>query len=391
MRSNHVLPLRVRAVSLGWGLAFALGCATSHAPVQAPAPAPEAAAESAPTPLDAPPPDATPPTPTPAPAEPTLTGYTPEVAAVLAEPHIGWRTGNMRIALVRRGPVRLRPDGPDLGVRDLAPLPGPKRLRVVEEAERPRVVTDDGHVRLLVYVDRNDARPVLLRTAALRPTPSTRFGDPPRRGHVILKPGAWVDVGAREGTAARVTYQAFDSTMSGWIDADALGTSVTLVDPPPDERLGALLTRRSTKLLSRPGGKAIATLDVDLSVVPLSARADHGYRLVEHQPACEDDFVYVGFVRDRDLHSPNYGIGHGCGAGEMAIPTLFGEAEGAPRITLPAGRFLLDPDAPSVVGCVLEPAEVADLGDGLHAIATAFGPVPVRLAPASFEGRCGGA
>ena len=38
---------------------------------------------------------------------------------------------------------------------------------VIEDSERPRIVTDDRDVRLLLYVDRQDARPVVLRPAPL--------------------------------------------------------------------------------------------------------------------------------------------------------------------------------------------------------------------------------
>jgi hypothetical protein len=265
------------------------------------------------------------------------------------------------------------------------------RLRVLDDAEYPRVVTDDRDIRLLLHVDRQDAQPVLVRAVPLLPTPETSFGDPPRRGYVILQPGAWVDVTAREGAMAHIAYgDEPERTMSGWIDAEALGTTmtITMVEDADDER-PEYVTKRATKLLSRPGGKLLIELDADESVVAITPRAVNGYRLVEHQPPCEDDLVYVGFVRDRDLLQPTYGMGHLCGSGAIGSAKLFGEAESAPRITLDAGWFLLDADTPRVVGCVLAPTEVADLGDGRYAVATIWGPIPVRLAPAGFDVGCG--
>lgn len=317
---------------------------------------------------------------------------------MLAEEHVWWKPAPTRIAMARRGTVRLRPTGPDLGLRDGAPLAAARRLWVMDDAERPRVVMDDRDVRLLLYVDRDDARPVVLRAAPLRPTPTTVLGDPPRRGHVILQPGAWVDVTGREGALAKVVYRGSDSkpTFAGWIDAEVLGTTFTVVAAATKttaerdaEAPRWYTVKRATTLLTRPGGKRLTKVDVDENVLALTDRAANGHRLVQHRPVCNTDLVYVGFVRASDLYQPNYGSVRGCGWGAGKPEKHFGEAKSAPRVTVGAGRFLLDPDEPTVVGCVLQPTEVADLGEGRYAVPTSWGPVPVRLAPEGFEGRCG--
>jgi hypothetical protein len=349
--------------SLSWALTCAIGCATSSAPAQPTVSSPTSSptteparpsSEPAPAPTEASPLEPTPP-------PIVIEGYSAEVAAVLAESHVVWRGGRTRIALSRRGAVRLRPDGPDLGLRDGASFPAPKRLQVLEDAERPRVVTDERDIRLLLHVDREDARPILVRAVPLRPTPGTTLGDPPHRGHVILKSRAWVDVTAHDGTMVRVTHGDSNRVRSGWIEADALGTTATVVARTDDWT--AYMTKRNTKLLARPGGKLLTKLDVDVTVLAISSKAVDGHRLVEYHPPCEDDLAYVGFVRERDLHQPNYGVGHGCGFGSPGIPRLFGDADPAPRVVLDAGRFLLDADQPLVVGCVLAPTEVAELGE----------------------------
>lgn len=384
MTPTRPLPPSVRALCVGWVLAGALACATTPTP-QPPAPAP------APVQPEAPPPEATPPSTAPAPAAPaiTITGYTPEVATILAERYTWWRSGPTRIALARRGSIRLRPDGPELGLRDEAPFADPPRLRVVDDAERPRIVTDDDDVRLLLYVDRQDARPVVTRAAPLRPSPETSLDGPRRRGHVVLEPGAWVDIEEQRGALTRVSSPTLDGALSGWLDSEALGTTATVAEPPAVGERQTYVAMRSTPLLTRPGGKALVTLEEHAALVELDPRTESGHRWVEHRPVCEPSYSYVGFVRARDVYQPNYGSVVGCGSGGGRIRRVLGDAEAAPRVILDAGRFLLDADAPVVVGCVLAPTEAADLGDGRHAIATIWGPVPVRLAPATFEGRCG--
>jgi hypothetical protein len=383
---------RMHGLVLAGSCVAAIGCAAGAASTQAPAPTPIAVTPAEPPAVSPAPAPAPPPVPVASSVAPPIVppiaveGYTAEIAAALADPW--WGSGSTRIAVARRGAVRLRPDGPDLGLRDQASFPAARRMKVVEDGERPRVVTADRDVRLLLHVERQDARPVLVRAEPLRPTPGTVFGDPPRRGHVVLQPGAWVDVEAREGAMVRVVYGEDKVRLSGWIEAEALGTTMTPGKYPADERPG-YQARRATKLLARPGGKSMVALDIHDAVVAITSRATGGYRLVEYAPPCGGDLVYIGYVAANDLHQPNYGTLRGCGHGAPRIDRVLGEFEAAPRVTVAAGRFLLDPDAPRVVGCVLAPTEVAALGDGRYAVATIWGPVPVRLAPEEFAGKCG--
>lgn len=372
--------------------ACALACAKAPAPEPTPPPAPveatpgEAAPEEVASAEPAPAEVAAPAEAAPAPV--VIEGYSTEVAAALARPQ--WGLGSTRTAMVRRGAVRLRSDGPALGLRDQAPFPEPQRLQVVEDGDRPRVavVSYSGHlshsVHLLLYVERQDARPVIVAEAPLRagPTASTEG-----RGHVVLRPGAWVDVTAREGEAARVVFDGVKPARKGWIDAAALGTTAT-VSPSDRGAQDMYETRRATPLLVRPGGAALTRIAAE-EIVGALAPAKAGHRLVEFWPSCSYELYYVGYVQTGDLGPRSHLKLIGCGRGGVASPLSFGEYEATPRIDVAAGRFLLDPERPQIVGCVSAPSRLADLGDGRLAVATIWGPVPVRLAPEDFTGVCG--
>lgn len=335
----------------------------------------------------------------PARKEPAIVGYTPDVARVLGARNAAWFGADIRIAVSHRGAVRLRPDGPVYGLADGAAFPSLSPMAVLDDTERPRVVTNDPHVRMLVVVDRGDAQPVVVRPAPLLPTARSNIDDPPRHGYVELQRGAWVDLEAQQADHARVTI-AIDAhgenqaeALSGWVHLDALGTTAAAPgsdDQDTDEERW-FVTKRTTKLRERPGArKALVGVAAKTTVVALTAGPKAGARLVKYRPFCERNIAYVGFVAARDLQrQPNAG-----GLGFCGIRTFpagpVEDATSAPRTTLSAGRFVLDPDEPRVVGCVLQPSEVADLGEGLYAIPTIWGPIPVRLAPESFEGPCGG-
>ncbi len=316
-----------------------------------------------------------------------------DVAAVLAPRAVSWRLGDVRMGVARRGAVRLRTDGAELGLADGKSLGRTKRVMVVLDEERPRVVTDEAGVRLLLYVDRADAEPVVVVRAPMRAKAGTRIGDPPRRGHVVLQPGTWVESLEQADEHARVQYVGRDALFSGWVDVAALGTTFdrrSLEPTDVDERdAHTWITKRGTKLLSKPGGRVMIKLDKEDSVVALTAKASAGYRLVEYVRPCESEISYVGFAATRDLRRPTMGQGYGCGSGSIGLARPWGDAEKAPRVEIEAGRFLLDVDESTVVGCVLRPTELADLGDGTHAVVTHWGPIPVRLAPQSLQGDCG--
>lgn len=91
----------------------------------------------------------------------------------------------------------------------------------------------------------------------------------------------------------------------------------------------------------------------------------------------------VGFVSSGDVRHPVRDVDFGGDKGRLLHKTTRGDAESLPQVEVEAGTFLLDVEKPVVVGFVVKPAELAELGEG-----TLWGPIPVRLAP--VPGRCGG-
>lgn len=335
----------------------------------------------------------------PAAVTPTLSPTTPapeleglvEAAAILARSSIHWTPEDTRMAMARRGAVRLRTDGPDHGLADGAPLSTLKQFVVVDNAERPRVVVDQGDIRLLLFVDRADAHPVILSRAPLGPSAGFEFRDPPKRGHGVLLPGTWVRELERNDGAVLVRLER-DRSREGWIDAAASGTSFVGATAPEsrDEDDGSWMqAKRRTKLLARPGGRALVSVQAQHTVRLLTERAAKGYRLVEYAEPYDNEIAYVGFVSAGDLRHPIPTLGFGGDKGWLLHKTTWGDAESAPRVEVEAGTFLLDVEKPVVVGCVVKPAELAELGEGRYAVATLWGPIPVRLAPESVPGRCG--
>lgn len=320
-----------------------------------------------------------------------------EVSDILARNSIHWGAQDTRMAIARRGAVRLRVDGPDHGLADGAPLATHTQFAVIDNAERPRVVIDQGDIRLLLFVDRADAHPVILSRSRLAPSAGFEFRDPPQRGHGVLLPGTWVRELERKDRAVLVRLER-DRPREGWIDAAALGTSfvgATVPASPDKDELSWMQARRRTKLAARPGGRALVTIQAEHTVRLLTERGNERaagrYRLVEYSDPFDDEIAYVGFVSSRDLRHPVREVSSSGDSGWLLHKTHWGEAKSAPRVEVEAGKFLLDVEHSVVVGCVVKPAELADLGGGRYAVATLWGPIPVRLAPDSVDQRCGDA
>lgn len=321
---------------------------------------------------------------------PALEGLA-EVAEVLAREHVRWTPQDTRMALARRGGVRLRSDGPEYGFADGEPFAVSTPFIVLDNARRPRVVSEQGGVRLLLFVDRADATPIVLDRAPLAPTAGFEFQDPPRRGHVVILPGAWVHELEREDEAVLVRLDRKRSR-KGWIDSAVIGTSFVAAQAPKSDdadQQSWLQAKRRTKIMTRPGGPVLVTMHADESAFALTERATDGHRLVEYHQPYNEEVAFVGFVASADLRQPNMDSPTGTGRGSFSPRTSWGDAESAPRVEIEKGRFLFDVEHPVVVGCVATGAELADLGEGRYAVATMWGPVPVRLAPESVDARCG--
>ena len=78
----------------------------------------------------------------------------------------------------------------------------------------------------------------------------------------------------------------------------------------------------------------------------------------------------------------------GARPGQLALAWLLHKGEDVAPIPGTKRRSYLEENV-AAAAISLSPAEVAELGDGRYAVATIWGPIPVRLAPEGFEGRCG--
>jgi len=336
------------------------------------------------------------PAPAPAAAKPpppppkTVSAEEALIAEVLGRDELRWDTAAIRLGVGTRGAVRLQPEGADLGLADDKSV-GLKKLVAIDDGPRPRVVTDEGGVRLMLYVDRDDAVPVALRRARLRPGPEFEFESPPQRGHVIVEPGTWVRALKRTGDSVRVRYSGLAASHSGWVDDAALGT--TYVREPDRTRRSPQWPRRSVKraatLRVKPGGASLRKLR-HRDFIEVRPPADTGRPVfVEYTDRCEREITVAGFLGARDVMPRRKAPAPRCDPATTSLAPSWGDAKSKPRVEIEAGRFLLDADASVVVGCVLRTTPLADLGDGKYAVGTTWGPIPVRLAPEGLAGKCG--
>ncbi|MEM7158133.1 MAG: hypothetical protein AAF799_35150 [Myxococcota bacterium] len=194
---------------------------------------------------------------------------------------------------------------------------------------------------------------------------------------------------------SEVRFTDRDRTWTGWIDGSAIDTTIDRSDrplrPPPDwDQPRPFRIVRATSLRERPDGKLLIELSEGDEVDVIIDEPEEGYRLVKHWTVCDPDIAYVGYVRARDTRPPGVVSGQSCssssGGGEMTAWSTYAKP---PRTEIEAGRFLLAPRRPTVVGCVRRKVSLSSLGDGVYAVPTMWGPVHVRLAPESLDGPCG--
>lgn len=360
-------PRRFAPVAVLFGLLAASACARTTALPPASAPPPPVADSEHP----------------PAPKPSDIEGYAGAVKRALRVRHPMRLLHRMGIA--RLGPVRLRPDGPPQGWANGMTLAPFVRAGVVEDGTRPRVLVDQAGVRLLLYVERDDAMPVVQADTLLRPRPGMQVGPLPDEGMAVLRKGAWVRLEQRRGEELQVRHR---EVGSGYVDAAALGVTVEFDGEPSRlERGQPRKAGRATELRVSPDGRALKSIadQRELRVFPEHTR--DGHTLVYEEATC-DRYGFVGFVATQDIGGPWQAYLLGCPYYREKLSPHWGDAWSEPRTTIEAGRFLLDPQEPTIVGCAAEEVPAADLGDGRVALPTVWGPITVRLAPAEFEGRC---
>ena len=302
---------------------------------------------------------------------------------------------NVWLSVARRGAIRWRPDSQAIGLDDGVPVgENHQDYFVVDDGERPRIVIDEFGVRLLAYVDRADLRPVMLSRAPLAPEPDFSFEAPIRRGHVILEAGTKVQTLERRNGRAQVKYKSPGRWFHGWVDDAVVGT--TFVRDRKRKRATKVVTRRirdvarKTKLRLSPNGPGMLDVADNEHVTALGKPTAEGVQLVEYQLPCNEEATYIGFIDGRQLTDPAE-RGSGCGYGAIGLGIEWGDAASAPRAQIEEGRFLLDSEGQTVVGCVRTQTELAHFGKGLYGVPTHWGVLPVRLAETdAYAGRCGG-
>jgi hypothetical protein len=290
------------------------------------------------------------------------------------------------IALKHRGHVRYFPDGADLGSGDYGTLKDPLRFYVIDDGDWPRIVTNDPNVRMLVYVDVEDAVYQLVSRTALRPTPDP-IPDPPPHGLVVLHPGARVEVLEDRDDVLQVEYRrGKKEAHRGWVTIDRLSkTAVGYEQDAVEPRY--IVTKRVD--ISRPGSrKPMVRIPKNAFVNLLDTKGTSPSALIDYRQQCDLDVSYVGYVPRKNVVEADFGRGFSCGAAGSRYVRTWGKNKNAPKTKVAAGQFLLDPERGKVVGCVVQETELADLGDGLLGVASPWGALPVKLSPPRSD-KCG--
>lgn len=313
----------------------------------------------------------------------------PDIAQLFARPR-DLRDEGRLFAVKHRRSVRFTADGPERIDGALEPLDHPLPYEVVESGERPRVAAFGGHLRLLVYLDRGDAQPVMVARAPLRAEPDLSAADQ-ALGFVTLRPGAWVDVEERRPEA--VLVRSVERPFAGWVAPDRVSAIGPLRDDEWKEPGKPMWSSTRRVAISKtPGGERLGDVEEGELVIETPTLSRRGHRWVTYRPPCQMDHLLSGFVPEQALESfsdgPDAG-GGGCASGSLIGHGMPGLPKGGEHVTLAAGRFLVDPDGPTVVGCVANDVDAIDLGQGRYAVPSLWGPLVVRLAPADVDATCG--
>lgn len=138
------------------------------------------------------------------------------------------------------------------------PVEGPFPYVVVDASPWPRVLSEYGGVRMLLYVDPADAHTVAVRVARL-----CAEADGGARGEIGLTiyPGLPVIAGARQG---RTHVRIMDTGLraEGWVESSDLGVVYEPVAAPvPPQSESLVLLRGGVSLRASPGGAILAETD----------------------------------------------------------------------------------------------------------------------------------
>lgn len=361
------------ALTRRWPIAWALVCGSACAAPVAPATPASTPTTPAPVATKAPAAD------TPPPAEPDEVEHPADPS--LTNAVLRSFRATTQVVPARWGQARWSPDGPVVLDGHGAPA-DPYPLAVLEstgDADRVRVYTD--HVVFLVWIARDDLRPVVAQPVHV--TKSARAPDRAieRRSGFTIGPGTVPDVLERRDGWARIDVR--DGVrVRGWIAEAALADRYVPGAIPIGEDEAPHTwwqVRRATQLRAKPDGQVLARVEPEAMVLEI-AKPDDAHRLVAYRVRCQEDRIVRGVIprahlRVAPISGPMYGCGH---PGWTIAPAP--DAETAPRRPIAGNRWLTTPDG-RPVAMLLHDADMIDEGQDRIRVATPWGPLVLQLAP----------
>jgi hypothetical protein len=288
-----------------------------------------------------------------------------------------------RVALARRGSVWLHPDGPAHGEPPAVPLPAVSSVATIPDPHGLRLLTEFAGARVLVYASPDDLTTVTTATTPLHAAPATAA--PGADARIELLAGAPLEVIERRSPWVRIAHHWDGSSLHGWLLEERLGAEFR-PEPPrgPATTARALRIDGPLHLTDRDGKASVLSLPSADEPRWVTDEGRLGKRIrVRFTPTCSPHFVATGYLdraRARSMAPPP----RDC---PPEAPVHFGELEGAPRTTVPAGTELLERPGGQVVGVTLRRLELATDDAGVHWLPSPWGPLPVAVPPVTTRPR----
>jgi hypothetical protein len=183
-----------------------------------------------------------------------------------------------RVRLARYGEVRFAArdlgDAGGAGDRsDVIEMGEAPALVVVDQVrDRVRVIAQQDHYRLLLWIDADDLYTVLTEPVSL--TPDSPGGSVAAGGAIRLHPGLPLEVDGERRNMAHIRHRDACVSLSGLVPRSAIGRQFVPIDTA--EVTATALVSAGTAVLDHPGGRQVARFLADCDVVDTGpARDDH--------------------------------------------------------------------------------------------------------------------
>jgi hypothetical protein len=279
------------------------------------------------------------------PVEPT---QNPE--QLLADDHARRLPRRAQLTIFERARVRL--DGPEL-VHELPREPHPdETVHVVaaQTREHVRILSEAYHLRLLVWVSRDQVRSVVTERTTVRPERRVAPGD-----GIVVHPGLALSAHERYLDARRVSYRDTTLRFEGWIGVRALGQIYVPV-AMAQRRTDAVVDAGAT--VSSSGGSTFATFSLAADVVRIGLPAGGKQRILYssfadgHGDAEAGGLELRGLVAEQQVST---------GAPALANNEEHGVGwAGSHTIKIPSGTRLYDAPEGQVVAVTTEEAQARE-------------------------------